>query len=263
MFKLIAEAYEILSNPETRRNYDMHGHNGVGVGMGSNSDFSQSDSGETRRNRDRRSRSHYSDERAFNLFNRFFEEFESMHLDMMGGDPFFEDPFFSTSHRTSSRTRDNSRKPQGQNRSRDPFGDPFFSGFGLMGGMGMMGGMDSMMDHHMDMMGRGSMGGMSGMQQISSFSSMSSGGGRMQGTSTSTTTVVGADGVRRVRKETTTRHADGRTETKVEEYSDDSQRKQRQRLGDGSDGIRRIPISAGGSNGREEKASTRRESKYR
>lgn len=191
MFKLIAEAYEVLSNPETRRQYDRYGHGGLS-GAAEEEDYSNY------RRSDKRSRrdpfSHFDENRAFDIFNHFFSE--------MGMDP-FSDPFF-----TGGRGR-------GNNRRSDPFSDPFFSGFGGFGGFGGF-------DHDPFANFGGS--------SMSHFSSMSHNGSVMSGTSTSTTTVISADGTRKTRKETTIIHPDGRKETKVEELTNDT-RNSSNRLG--------------------------------
>ena len=60
-------------------------------------------------------------------------------------------------------------------------------------------------------------------------------------TSTSTTTVVNGDGTRRVRKETTVLHPDGRRETTVEEFTEAGGQP---RIGGASSGRNhRIPIN--------------------
>jgi hypothetical protein len=189
MFKLIAEAYEVLSNPDTRLQYDRYGHSGVG------SNAAEEEYSNYRRS-DKRSRrdpfSHFDENRAFDIFNHFFAE--------MGTDP-FSDPFFSGG---GGRGRGNSRR-------NDPFSDPFFSGLGGFGGFGGFGsGFD---DDPFAGFGGNS---------VSHFSSMSRNGSVMSGTSTSTTTVISGDGTRKTRKETTVIHPDGRKETTVEEFSNDT-----------------------------------------
>jgi curved DNA-binding protein CbpA len=191
MFKLIGEAYEVLSNPETKLQYDRYGHQGVGnthstqeESFGNNPSWNRR---ESRRNR----RDPFDDHRAFDIFNHFFAE--------MGTDP-FSDPFFA-----GNRGGRGGDERQSTNRRRDPFSDPFFSDpFGGFGGFG-----------HDPF---GNFGGVSS----SHFTSMSGNGSMMSGTSTSTTTVISGDGTRRTRKETTIIHPDGRKETNVEEFTNDT-----------------------------------------
>lgn len=248
MFKLIAEAYEVLSNPETRKKYDLYGHDGAHM--------SDDDPYDQPRHGGRSRRHPFTNERAFDIFNQFFESFErDMHAMHGGGGMFgssmFSDPFFDNGPFTSG-----ARNKGGRDRSvgrshgsmNDPFNDPFFSGgFGSM----MGGGMGSMMSDMMSMHGQLENAGGSGMSMSSFSSSSISSNGRsgMRGTSTSTTTVIGADGRRKTRKETTIHHPDGRSETKVEEFTDDAEGGRRGRLVDGQEGgqSRRIPISQGGS----------------
>jgi curved DNA-binding protein CbpA len=197
MFKLIAEAYEVLSNPETRRQYDRYGHRGVGSNAAEEEEFSNY------RRSDKKSRrdpfTHFDENRAFDIFNHFFAE--------MGMDP-FSDPFF-TGGGGGGRARGNSRRS-------DPFSDPFFSGLGGFGGFGSGFDHDPFADF--------------GGSSMSHFSSMSRNGSVMSGTSTSTTTVISADGTKKTRKETTVIHPDGRKETKVEEFTNDT-RNNSNRLG--------------------------------
>ena len=78
MFKLIAEAYEVLSNPQTRAHYDRYGHSGPEAAQydDADSEFSYQP------RRQHRGRGRFSEDHAFDIFNHFFEEF---HRDMHGG----------------------------------------------------------------------------------------------------------------------------------------------------------------------------------
>lgn len=208
MFKLIAEAYEALINPETRAHYDRYGHGDQSRNNAEyreRNDFPQNVGGRSHNRREHRfcRDEDFSEGRAFDIFNHFFAEFErDFGGDLFGdgfassffrggaGDP-FSDPFFSRGHQ-------------------DPFSDPFFLGGG-MGGVRRTGRstLNSFSDHHSIMREEGS----------SSFMRTRGEPSRMM-TSTSTTTTISADGTRRTRKEVTTVHPDGRRETKVEDFTD-------------------------------------------
>mmetsp|Transcript_20477 Transcript_20477/g.21142 ORF Transcript_20477/g.21142 Transcript_20477/m.21142 type:complete len:361 (+) Transcript_20477:49-1131(+) len=223
MFKLIAEAYEVLSNPETKLQYDRYGHDGVGNGGGGGGgggrSYDESDESYANYNRGSRKsprRRHFDEHRAFDIFNHFFAEF--------GGDP-FNDPFFTSFHHGVHRNNNNNYNNNSNNngnrqqRRHDPFADPFFSdpfaGFGGFGGGGFggFGSLGGFGHHDFDMMAG---------SRSAHFSTMSRNGTNMIGTSTSTTTVISPDGTKKTRKETTTIHPDGRKETKVEEFINDT-----------------------------------------
>lgn len=194
MFKLIGEAYEVLSDPVKRSEYDQYGHAGADQGFGGGGGGGQ------RRSRSQQAHDPFTHSRAFDLFNSFFADMDQFHND------------FGFRHNNAHQASNSNNRQQ--QRNNDPFGDPFFSsGFGGMMGGGF-GGMSSMMDMHM--------GGMQGgFSSMSSSSSSSMGGRGMSSTSTSMSSSIGPDGIKRVRKETTIVHPDGRQENKVEEYSED------------------------------------------
>ena len=249
MFKLIAEAYEVLSNPESRRNYDIYGHDGPRMTEDQEND---SDDGYQRRThrggkgprRATRSHSSFSDERAFDIFNQFFAQFEHDMHGFGGGwgifsDPFFDkDPSLSTSQRDSTRHQAHSKKGTQQGKH-DLFNDSFFSDFGMMGRGGLLG--NSFLD-----MNTGGDGGMHKMTTFTSMSTSSSTGGRMVGTSTSTRTIIGPDGVKRVRKEVSVRRPDGTVDTSVEEYVDDKPLS----LTGGGRGDKQAKVLTGGGSGK-------------
>ena len=145
----------------------------------------------------------------------------------------------------------------------DPFDDPFFSSFGFGGNpfvrqgdgrAGRGGFADMMMGGDMFSrfgdgfgMGAGGGGGFGGSSSFQSSNStyISFGGsdGFGQGTSTSTTTYIGPDGTKTVKKVTTTRHPDGREETTTEESKTDRHGRPVLMDGSGESSQRRLKAS--------------------
>jgi curved DNA-binding protein CbpA len=217
-FKLIAEAYEVLADPQKRAEYD---NKGTGFETYTQDNFP---SGRGQARNPFRTRSRFSEQHAFDIFNSFFAEMDQFHRGMFDDDP-FAGPMFG-------QRGGNGRNREGQSSQRGGDFDRMggFGGFGgFGGGFGGFGhspfGRSSLLD---DMfggdpfadMGGGMGGGMgAGFSKSSSFSS-SSFGGRGVSRSVSTSTVIGADGRRVTKTITTVTHPDGRQETNTEEHTD-------------------------------------------
>eukprot|EP00045_Choanoeca_perplexa_P008394 m.77631 g.77631 ORF g.77631 m.77631 type:complete len:263 (-) comp14477_c0_seq1:2442-3230(-) len=134
MFKLVSEAYDVLSDPDKRDVYDRYGHDGLKAGGGG-------------RPRQSASGPQFHFRNPADLFREVFGD----PFSHGGASPFdsfpspFQDPFFGgMSPHQSARSGGGSVRPFGDSMfggsmfggsmfGGDPFNDPFFGGGGMMG----------------------------------------------------------------------------------------------------------------------------------
>ena len=222
MFKLVAEAYECISNPEKRALYDRYGHAGVKQGgggggrRGGGGGFSRGAPGV------------HSFHDAEEIFRQFFgnhDPFADFFADAsFGGDPFGRGGQQQQHQFGGQQQQQQQFGGQPMRGQAMPGGMPHVPGMpqmpGMMGGFGGSfgggggGGQQQARDPFAEMMGGGFGGG--GSTCFSSCSSFGGGGGGGCSQSTSTSTVV-ENGVRVTRKETSIRRADGSSSCTVEE----------------------------------------------
>ena len=178
-FKVISEAYQVLSDPEARQLYDTYGKEAVHEGAGSTS----------RGSRPRHPGAAFHTH-GFHGFH--FQRPEDIFRSFFGNDPFVEDMFFGAPFGGFG-----GRAAHGGGRRqhrRDPFDDPFFSGGGSLMGRSMM-----MMDDD------------------SFFSGFGGSGGGFSASSTSQSTTI-RNGQRVTKKVSTRTLPNGTTERTTEEY---------------------------------------------
>ena len=208
-FKSIAEAYEVLSDPTKRNEYDHKDDFANGAFSRSNSSGSTSGAGRSQ-SRNQFQRGGFSDQRAFDIFNTFFADMQDMHERMHNGHHF-------GAHNASSR-------------GHDPFG---MGGFGAFGARPSMFG--DVFDHDPFMRNNdpfGSSGMASSSSSSMSFSSSMSSNGRVAvGKSVSSSTYIGPDGRSVTKKTTTVTHPDGSQEVNTEEFYGEAASSAGNRLG--------------------------------
>lgn len=245
MFKTISEAYDTLSDPVRRRQYDDELRMGAGSSSGAGTgSFPREGRGFDPFQHSRAAE--FSHRRAQDIFESFFRDF--------GGTGFFDDddlfggPFArsgSASGHSNGFGRQNSGgggRSTGHPFDDDPFGSMGLGGFGMRMGMGMG---PSLFDRMASMHGSDMGGGGGAFSRSFSSSSTTMHGSGRSGKSVSTSTFIDSSGRRCTKTTTTVYHPDGSVETHSEESSDEAPSSGRLGFG-GSGGA----SSASGASGR-------------
>lgn len=223
MFKTISEAYDTLSDPVRRRQYDDELRMGAGSSSGAGTgSFPREGRGFDPFQQSRAAE--FSHRRAQDIFESFFRDFGGTGFfdddDLFGG-PFARSGSRSASGHSSGFGRQNSGgggRSTGHPFDDDPFGSMGLGGFGMRMGMGMG---PSLFDRMASMHGSDMGGGGGAFSRSYSSSSTTMHGSGRSGKSVSTSTFIDSSG-RRCTKTTTVYHPDGSAETHSEESSDEA-----------------------------------------